>query len=62
MCEKFMDWDCDEFLFKSVVKLIELVVGVKELIIILVKNDIEVYIVLGFIDYIIRSVLGDELF
>ena len=61
-CEKFMDRDCDESLLKSVAKSIELVAGVKELITTLVKNDIEVHIVSGSIDYIIRSVLGDELF
>lgn len=61
-CEKFIERNCDDSTLQEVARSIELIPGVKELITTLTDNDIEVHIVSGSIDYIIKIVLGDELF
>lgn len=61
-CEKFAARSLSEATLSKVASSIEMVDGAHELINILEKNDIEMHILSGSIDQIIRLVLGEELY
>lgn len=61
-CQKFAERSLSEAILSKVANSIQLVDGVRELVNILEQNDIEMHILSGSIDQIIRLVLGEDLY